>query len=323
MSHQLPGAQTSSKEWTRILLLLFGVLGSLALLEPRFLSSGNLQNVLSQIAIDGIVAVGLTFIILTGGLDLSVGAVMALSGVVLVLTLSAGIVPAGLFALLAGGTVGALNGYLIGMMGLNPLIVTLGTMSITQGLALWLTRGQPIAGPGGNFEMLGGGYLLHIPSPLVLFVVAAIGAHQTLRNTQFGRDLYAIGSNRQAARVADLPTEAREVWACVLCSVLAALAGIVLASRLNTGSPIIGQDAPLQAIAAVVLGGTSLQGGKGGVLQTAIGILIIGGLANGLNLMNVSPAYQWALKGLILISVAGLDSAGPLRFKPHAQCMGN
>jgi ribose transport system permease protein len=205
--------------------------------------------------------------------------------------------------------VGLVNGVLIGKIKLNSLIVTLGTMAAVQGAAFGLSRGDPIPGPGGDFEMLGGGFLLYIPLPIVFFGLVILAGHFLLQHTQFGRDLYAIGGNREAARLVDIPVESRECWAYVLCALLAAFSGMILASRLNTGSPIIGQDTPLQAIAAIVLGGTSLYGGRGGILSTIIGTAIIGVLSNGLNLLNVSPAYQWAIKGSVLILVAGLDSA--------------
>jgi ribose transport system permease protein len=294
---------------SRRLLLLAGLVLGISVLEIRFIQPANLRNVLLQMSMDGIVACGLTLVILLGGLDLSVGAVTALSGVLFVTGLTLGIVFAGLLALLAGAGVGFLNGLLIGKIKLNSLIVTLGTMAAVQGVAFWLSRGNPIPGPGGDFEMLGGGSFLYIPLPIVFFALVALGGHTLLQHTQFGRDLYAIGGNREAARLADIAVESRECWAYVLCSVLAAFSGMILASRLNTGSPIIGQDTPLQAIAAIVLGGTSLSGGRGGVLSTVIGIAVIGVLSNGLNLLNVSPAYQWVIKGSVLILVAGLDSA--------------
>ena len=157
--------------------------------------------------------------------------------------------------------------------------------------------------------MLGGGFFLYVPVPIVMYVMVIAAGQVTLAHTQFGRDLYAIGDNREAAGLADIPVQSRECWAYIVCALLAAFSGMILASRLNTGSPIIGQDTPLQAIAAVVLGGTSLYGGKGGILSTVIGMAMIGVLSNGLNLLNVSPAYQWATKGLVLILMAGLDSA--------------
>jgi ribose transport system permease protein len=294
---------------SRTLLLLAALLVSISVLELRFIQPANLLNVLLQISMDGIIACGLTFVILCGGLDLSVGAVTALSGVLFVTGLHLGIEIAGLLALLAGAAVGLINGLLIGRIKLNALIVTLGTMAAVQGVALWISRGYPIPGPGGDFEMLGGGFFLYVPLPVVFFGLVILGGHALLAHTQFGRDLYGIGGNREAARLADIPVETRECWAYVLCSLLAAFSGMILASRLNTGSPIVGQDAPLQAIAAIVLGGTSLYGGRGGVLQTVIGMATIGVLSNGLNLLNVSPAYQWAIKGSVLILVAGLDSA--------------
>jgi ribose transport system permease protein len=294
---------------SRRLLLLVGLVLGISILEIRFIQPANLRNVLLQISMDGIVACGLTLVILLGGLDLSVGAVTALSGVLFVIALPSGIGFAGLLALLAGAGVGLLNGVLIGKIKLNSLIVTLGTMAAVQGAAFWLSRGNPIPGPGRDFEMLGGGSFLYIPLPIVFFGVVILGGHALLQHTQFGRDLYAIGGNREAARLADISVESRECWAYVLCAVLAAFSGMILASRLNTGSPIVGQDTPLQAIAAIVLGGTSLYGGRGGILSTVIGIAIIGVLSNGLNLLNVSPAYQWAIKGSVLILVAGLDSA--------------
>src|SRR5579862_1915813 len=307
---------------SRRLLLLAALVLGISVLEIRFVQPANLRNVLLQISMDGIVACGLTLVILLGGLDLSVGAVTALSGVLFVIALPLGIVSAGLLALLAGAGVGLLNGVLIGKIKLNSLIVTLVTMAAVQGAAFWLSRGNPIPGPGGDFEMLGGGFLLYVPLPIVFFALVILGGHFLLQHTRFGRDLYATGGNREAARLADIAVESRECWAYVLCALLAAFSGMILASRLNTGSPIIGQDTPLQAIAAIVLGGTSLYGGRGGIFSTVIGITIIGVLSNGLNLLNVSPAYQWAIKGSVLILVAGLDSArrnGSLRTAPTTQ----
>src|SRR5262249_12154400 len=220
----------------RIAALLFGVLSIVSFLEPGFLAPSNLLNLILQISIDGVVAIGLTLVILCGGLDLSVGAVMALSGVFFVSELRYGLGIAGLTALLAGTIVGFTNGLLISKLKLNPLIITLGTMAATQGLALWFSRGYPLPGPGGDFEMLGGGSCLYIPLPIVFFCLIAGASHCMLGHTQFGRDLYAIGGDREAARLADIPMLSREWWVYVLCSVLAAFAGMVLASRLNTGS---------------------------------------------------------------------------------------
>ncbi|MFN8006716.1 MAG: ABC transporter permease [Terriglobia bacterium] len=292
----------------KMMAILLALVVVVALLEPRFLSPSNLSNVLLQVSIEGIVATGLTLVVLTGGLDLSVGSVTALSGVIFVLCAPFGIGWAGLAALFAGSLVGLVNGLLIGPLKMNSFIVTLGAMAGVQGIALWVSRGYPLSGPGGDFEMLGGGYFLYVPLPIVFYVGVLISSQFLLAQTQWGRDLYAIGANRKAAKLADIAIANREWTAYMVCSLLAAFSGILLASRLNTGSPIIGQDLPLQAIAAIVLGGTSLYGGRGGTLQTMVGILIIGVLSNGMNLLNVSPAYQWTIKGAVLILVAGIDS---------------
>jgi len=295
-------------ENSRNVAVLCLLAGLITCLEPRFLSPSNVSNVLLQVSIEGIVATGLTLVVLTGGLDLSVGSVTALSGVIFVLFAPLGLTLAGLIALFSGTMVGMVNGFLIGPCKLNSFIVTLGAMAGVQGIALWVSRGYPLSGPGGDFEMLGGGFFLHIPLPIVFYSCILIPSHFLLSHTQLGRDLYAIGGNRKAAKLADIAIVNREWTAYVLCSMLAAFSGMVLASRLNTGSPIVGQDLPLQAIAAIVLGGTSLYGGRGGVLRTMVGILTIGVLSNGLNLLNVSPAYQWSIKGSVLILVAGIDS---------------
>lgn len=299
----------------RLVILLAGLIVALSAMEPRFYSLDNFVNILVQISIDGILACGMTLAVLTGGLDLSIGSVAALSGVLFVLVSSEAVGLAGFVALGAGVAVGFVNGWLIARLRLNPLIVTLGAMAALQGIALWLSRGYPLPGPGGQFETLGGGFFCHIPLPIVLFGLTAGAAQLLLSYSQFGRDVYALGGNREAARVGEVPVAGREWSVYVISAALAAFAGMILASRLNTGSPIIGQDAPLQALVAVVLGGTSLSGGKGGVRQTVLGLIVLGVLSNGLNLLNVGPAFQWGIKGSVLIVFAALDNA---RFSPGA-----
>jgi ribose transport system permease protein len=293
----------------RLWIVLVALIGGLSILEKGFYRAENLLNILLQISIDGILACGMTLVVLTGGLDLSIGAVMALSGVVFVMASRYGVWPGAILALAAGVAVGTLNGFLIGRLQLNSLIVTLGAMAVVQGAVLWLSGGYPLPGPGKDFEIPGGGFLLYVPLPIVYFLVVAIACYLVLRFTQWGRNVYAVGGNRGAARIAHLPIVWTEWSVYVLASGLAAFAGVVLASRLNTGSPIIGQDAPLQAFVAVTLGGTSLAGGKGGVAQTVAGVLILGVLSNGLNLLNVPPALQWGIKGSLLIVFAGMESA--------------
>jgi ribose transport system permease protein len=293
----------------RLWIILIALIGGLSILEKGFYRPENLLNILLQVSIDGILACGMTLVVLTSGLDLSIGSVMALSGVVFVMASHYGVLQGGILALATGVAVGTLNGFLIGRLHLNSLIVTLGAMAVVQGAVLWLSGGYPLPGPGSDFEIPGGGFLLYVPLPIVYFVLVAIACYLLLRYTQWGRNVYAVGGNRGAARVAQIPIVWTEWSVYVMSAGLAAFAGVVLASRLNTGSPIIGQDAPLQAFVAVTLGGTSLSGGKGGVAQTVVGVLVLGVLSNGLNLLNVPPALQWVIKGSLLIVFAAMESA--------------
>jgi ribose/xylose/arabinose/galactoside ABC-type transport system permease subunit len=303
----------------RLWMLLIVLLGILSILERAFYQPQNLLNILLQISIDGILACGMTLVVLTGGLDLSIGSVMALSGVVFVMADSHSVWAAGLVAVAAGLLVGVLNGFLIARLHLNSLIVTLGAMAAVQGIVLWLSRGYPLPGPGGDFEMPGAGFFAYIPLPIVYFAVVATACTLLLHFTQWGRNIYAVGGNRRAARIVQIPVVACEWSVYALSAAFAGFAGVVLASRLNTGSPIIGQDAPLQAFVAVTLGGTSLSGGKGGIPQTVLGILVLGVLSNGLNVLNVPPALQWGVKGSLLILFAALESTPRLWFTKAAK----
>ncbi len=292
----------------RLWMFLVVLIATLSILEKGFYRPENLLNILLQISIDGVLACGMTMVVLTGGLDLSIGAVAALSGVIFIMAADHGVWWAGIGALAIGLAIGAFNGLLIARLNLNSLIVTLGAMAGVQGAALWLSRGYPLAGPGGEFEMLGGGFFCFVPLPIVYFALIATACTVLLRFTSWGRNIYAVGGNRRAARIAQIPIVFSEWSVYVLSGGLAAFAGVVLASRLNTGSPIIGQDAPLQAFVAVTLGGTRLSGGKGGILQTVMGILVLGVLSNGLNVLNVPPSLQWGIKGSILIIFAAVES---------------
>jgi ribose transport system permease protein len=178
---------------------------------------------------------------------------------------------------------------------------------MAEGLALWISHGYPLAGPSGDFEMLGGGFFLYVPLPIVFFALAAIATYGILNETQFGRDLYATGGNRDLAVLCGIPVPARLQAVYLFSSVLSAFSGMVLASRLNTASPLVGQDAPLEALVAIVIGGTPLSGGAGGVLNTVLGLCVVEVLTNGLNLWNVAPASRWGITGMVLIFFAVLD----------------
>lgn len=290
---------------TVILLAVMVLVFSIS--QHSFLTITNLINIATQSSLLGLMTIGLMLTVITGNLDLSVGSIAALSGIVFAVLSGGPLWCAVIVAVLIGVAGGALNGILVSKFQFNSIVVTLGSMAFFEGLALWFSHGYPIAGEAEDFEMLGGGFLLYIPLPIVFFAVAAMALHWTLSETPFGRDIYAIGSNIELARLSEIPVASRIFAVYLLSSLFSAFAGIVLASRLNTASPLVGQEAPLQALVAIVLGGTRLSGGQGGVTNTVLGLLIVSILGSGLNLWNISPANRWGLTGVLLITFAMLD----------------
>jgi len=289
--------------------------------DPAFLSLANIANMLGQWAPAGIMAVAMTYVVIARGFDLSLASGFSLCAITAatIAAQGSGTPLAFVAALGVGIAIGCFNALLVCGLSINPFIATVGTGFILLGLDIITTPNTYITVEQAGFDRLGAATWHGMYYKGMLLIAFLIAGEFVLAKTRFGQYLYAIGGNREAARLADVPLESRECWAYVLCALLAAFSGMILASRLNTGSPIIGQDTPLQAIAAVVLGGTSLYGGRGGILSTVIGMAIIGVLSNGLNLLNVSPAYQWAIKGSVLILVAGLDSARRHSALPTAQ----
>lgn len=288
-------------------LLLLGIV--LTILSDRFLTVNNLLNVARQISINAIISVGMTLVILTGGIDLSVGSIVALTGSVTAGLLVGGqaIVPAILIGMVVGAVLGLCNGLLITRAEIPPFIATLGTMTVARGLTLVYTDGRPITGMEEAFRFLGGGYIAGIPVPVVMMVVIFAMAYVMLKKTRLGRYIYAIGGNEEAARLSGINTKKILLSVYVLGGLLAGISGIVMASRLNSAQPTAGASFELDAIAAVVLGGTSLSGGVGTIGGTLIGALIIGILDNGLNLLNVSSFYQQIAKGLVILLAVFLD----------------
>ncbi|MBW7889450.1 MAG: ribose ABC transporter permease [Chitinophagaceae bacterium] len=285
----------------------------LSIATPFFFTSQNILIVLRQVSINGILAIGVTFVIITGGIDLSLGSVLALTGVV-----AAGfahpdtyplIVPIGL-ALMTGLIIGAANGFIITLGKVAPFIVTLGMMTIARGLALVWSGGRPVTNLSPAFNYIGGGDFLFIPVPILLFLLVIILSGVTLKYTRIGRYIYAVGGNEEAARASGIRVNRVKLFAYILCGLLAGLAGVVLAARINTGQPNAGIAYELDAIAAVVIGGTSLMGGRGSIMGTVIGVLIIGVINNGLDLLNVSSYYQQIVKGVIIIGAVLLDRRG-------------
>ena len=283
------------------------------ILSPSFLSTKNIFNILRQTSVNGIIATGMTFVILTGGIDLSVGSILAISGAVCASLLASGqnIIIVVLAALIIGAMVGFLNGFIITKGKLQPFIATLATMTILRGLTLVYTDGKPITLGSGDlaikFGQIGGGKIFGIPTPaLIMILVFAICAF-VLKNTQMGRYTYALGSNEEATKLSWLNTDKIKIAVYTISGILASVAGIIITSRLFSAQPTAGDGYELDAIAAVVLGGTSLTGGKGKITGTIIGALIIGVLSNALNILDVSSYYQMMVKGAVILVAVLLD----------------
>ena len=282
-----------------------------SILNPSFLEPLNILNLLRQVAINALIAFGMTFVILTGGIDLSVGAILALSSALTAGMMVSGIDPilAILIGVILGGLMGMVNGLFITKGKMAPFIATLATMTIFRGLTLVYTGGNPITGLGDNylFQLFGRGYFLGIPVPAVTMILTFVVLFILLHKTPFGRKTYAIGGNEKAALISGIKVPKVKVMIYSLSGMLAALAGAILTSRLNSAQPTAGTSYELDAIAAVVLGGTSLSGGKGRIFGTLIGALIIGTLNNGLNLLGVSSFYQMVVKGIVILIAVLLD----------------
>jgi ribose/xylose/arabinose/galactoside ABC-type transport system permease subunit len=284
-----------------------------ALLSPHFLTAENLLNVSLQTSITAIIAVGMTFVILTAGIDLSVGSLVAVVGVLTTLLL-AGIAPVGVafpLAIAGGLALGAFSGLAAGTLvtrfKITPFIVTLALMTIWRGTAFILTGGRPIWELPEGFSLLASGRVAGLPIPTVIMLVVYVSAHIILTRTRFGRHVYAVGGNLEAARLAGIRTHRVITAAFVISGTLSALSGILLASRVNSGQPNAGLMYELDVIAAVVVGGTSLFGGRGSIIGTFIGSLLIGVLRNGLNLMNVESYVQQVVVGFVILLAVMID----------------
>ncbi len=290
------------------LLVLCAVLWALT---PHFLTVSNLLNVAQQTAINAVIAVGLTFVIISGGIDLSVGSIVAFAGVVMATLLQRAVpVPLAILAGLGFGFgCGLANGLLISFGRLPPFIATLGMMSMARGGGLLFTDGRPVSGFDEGFRWLATGELLHVPVPVVVMLAVYAIAHFVLRLTPFGRYLFAMGGNEEAAVLSGVPVRFHKTLVYGVCGLLSALASVLLTARLNSAQPIAGINYELDAIAATVIGGTSLMGGQGSVVGTLIGALIMGVLRNGLNLLGVSSFVQQVVIGAVIILAVLLDTA--------------
>jgi ribose transport system permease protein len=304
-----PGAVTSRQFGTLLGLFALGIV--LWILTPHFLTVSNLLNVLEQSSINAIVAAGMTFAIISGGIDLSVGSVLALSGIVLASALQGGVaLPLALTLALAGAaTSGLLNGLIVTFGRLPPFIATLGMMSVARGLALIWAEGRPISGFNETFRLIATGRPLGIPAPVLITLVVYGIAHVALAHSVFGRSIYAIGGNEEASRLSGVPVRIHKTCGYVVCGLTSGVAAIVLTARLNSAQPTAGIMYELDAIAATVIGGTSLFGGEGTLIGALIGALIMGVLRNGLNLLNVSSFVQQLVIGVVIIAAVLIDTA--------------
>lgn len=288
------------------LILLFV---GLAIASPHFLTSTNLSSVVRQTAVINIMSLGMTIIIIAGGIDLSVGAILAMAGVLGTMALQAGMpIPVGVvIGIVTGLFWGAINGLLTTRLRINPFIVTLGTLGIVRGLTLIVTNGLPVHRVPREFSFLGEGNLFGVPFVLWVLVICALLTHVILEHTRLGRYSFAIGSNPDAAVYTGVPVVFHTTAVYALGGMLTGLAGMIEASRLMTGQPAAGNGYELQAIAAVVIGGGSLHGGEGSVIGTLIGAFIMGLLSNGSDLLGVSPYLQQAIIGAVIILAVSVD----------------
>ena len=293
------------------LIGMIAIIVVFSLLTPYFLTGRNLVNVLKQSSINACIAVGMTMVIISGGIDLSVGSTAALAAVIGASLLKLGIaVPLAMLAMVGIGFVaGCANGVLISGFGLQPFIVTLGTLSLFRALALIYTGGDPILGMPHEFRILFTSQIGFIPVPVLLVAVIAAIAWVILRNTPLGDYLLAVGGNEEAARVSGVPIGATKIAAYAMNGAVAAVAAMILIAWLGAADPTLGNLWELQAIAAAAIGGASLMGGKGSIVGTVLGAVILGTVSDGLTLLNVQAFYQLLATGLIIIVAMLIDRA--------------
>ena len=298
-------------ELTTVIALII-LMAVITIINSNFLTANNLLNLLLQVTSNALIAFGMTFVILTGGIDLSVGSILALSS-----ALTAGLLGSGmpvtlaiLISLILGCILGMMNGLLISYGKLAPFIVTLATMTIFRGATLVYTNGNPITKGLSDtflFQFLGQGYIVGIPFPVIIMFIVFIVLYVLLHKTAFGKSVYAIGGNEKAAYISGVKLNKVKIIIYSISGMMASISGLIITSRLSSAQPTAGASYEMDAIAAVVLGGTSLSGGKGRILGTLIGALIIGVLNNGLNIIGVSAFWQQAVKGVVILIAVLID----------------
>ena len=294
-------------ELTTVIALII-LMAVITIINSNFLTANNLLNLLLQVTSNALIAFGMTFVILTGGIDLSVGSILALSS-----ALTAGLLGSGMpvtLAILISLILGMMNGLLISYGKLAPFIVTLATMTIFRGATLVYTNGNPITKGLSDtflFQFLGQGYIVGIPFPVIIMFIVFIVLYVLLHKTAFGKSVYAIGGNEKAAYISGVKLNKVKIIIYSISGIMASISGLIITSRLSSAQPTAGASYEMDAIAAVVLGGTSLSGGKGRILGTLIGALIIGVLNNGLNIIGVSAFWQQVVKGVVILIAVLID----------------
>jgi ribose transport system permease protein len=299
----------------RAMWMLLGVALILFIATPYFFTSSNLLAIALAASVTALLAIGETFVIILGEIDLSVGAMLGFTSVITALVLpDAGLFWGLLAGLGAGAGAGLINGLLVTKVNMPSFIATLASLSILSGLTLYLTKGNPVGISSDAFRLIGTGRILGVPAPIWILLVCAVLFGILLARSRFGRQVYATGDNFEAAHLSGMPVDRVKVAAFVISGVLAGIAGFILAARLGTAQPSAGKGLELTAIAAVIIGGTSLLGGRGAVVGTVIGALLLGTIDNGLNLLNVSPFLQDVVKGAVILFAVFIDrNAGPIR----------
>lgn len=301
------------RNWMKQNMIMFGFIALFIIfsfLSPVFLRVDNLLNITRQISFRGIAAVGMMFVILTGGIDLSIGSTVQLVNVICPLLMVKSGVPIPLAVLVCFAislVVGAVNGVLITKLSIPPMIVTMASMNALNGAAFLISGGQPVFGFADSFAVMGQGYIGKIPIPTIIMAAMFILGAFVLNKTTFGRDLYAIGGNEEAARLCGVNVSLVKISAYVLNSVFACAAGILMLSRLMSGTPNTGKGFEFEVITAVVLGGVSVSGGAGRVFSVIFGVFIIGVLNNGLTLIGLNTYWQYVLNGVVLVIAVGAD----------------
>jgi ribose/xylose/arabinose/galactoside ABC-type transport system permease subunit len=292
-----------------LLIVLLLIIAVTAIGNPRFLSVNNLLNILFQVSALGIVAAGQTILLIAGGLDLSVGAALSVAGLATALTIAStgSIALAALAGVVAGVAIGAVNGALIATNRATPFIITLGTMTFLQGVAILMSGGSPINGTGALFDVFGTGSFARVPWPVYVMLLSVAAVFLVLRFTTLGRYAFAIGGNEEASRLSGIPVRRMKIALYALNGLFVGVAGVILTGILDSGLPSMGAGYELRAIAAVVIGGTSLIGGRGTVIGTLGGVLLLGLVSNSMNLLGVGANFQSAVLGLIITAAVLLQ----------------